>query len=186
MMNLKQELVQYYRWLRQYGLNDSHSGNASIRDGQTVWITPTGACADTLQVSDLIHCELGQPITPQASSDAPLHLAVYAKNPNTNVVLHSHGAYSVAMTFDGKDYIPIDYEGQFYFEKIPVVTVDYQHFNRDAPQLVAAQLANYPVVVVRGHGVYVQANTLNLAYKWTCSFELSAKTVYLARQLGTT
>ena len=27
-MQLKQELVQYYRWLRQYGINDSHSGNA--------------------------------------------------------------------------------------------------------------------------------------------------------------
>jgi len=182
-MNTKEELVQYYHWLRQYGLNDSHSGNASIRDGQTVWMTPTGACADTLQVTDLIRCELGQPIPSQASSDAPLHLAVYEKNSHANVVLHSHGAYSVAITFHGEDYIPLDYEGQFYFEKIPVVTVDYKHYNRDSPALIAAQLATYPVAVVKGHGVYVQAKTLNLAYKWTCSFELSAKTVYLARQL---
>jgi L-fuculose-phosphate aldolase len=182
-MNTQEELVQYYRWLRLYGLNDSHSGNASIRQNNIVWITPTGACADTLQVTDLIRCELGQPIPSQASSDAPLHLAVYEKNPNANVVLHSHGAYSVAITFNGVDYVPEDYEGQFYFEKIPVVTVDYKHFNRDSPVLVAEQLAHYPVAVVKGHGVYVQANTLNLAYKWTCSFELSAKTVYLARQL---
>jgi len=38
---------------------------------------------------------------------------------------------------------------------------------------------------VRGHGVYARAESINLAYKWSCSFELSAKTYYLAKQAGT-
>jgi L-fuculose-phosphate aldolase len=32
--------------------------------------------------------------------------------------------------------------------------------------------------------VYAAAATLNLAYKWSCSLELSAKTAYLARTAG--
>lgn len=32
-MHMKDDLVRHYHWLRQYGLNDSHSGNASVRDG---------------------------------------------------------------------------------------------------------------------------------------------------------
>ena len=90
-MQLTEELVQYYRWLRHYGLNDSHSGNASVRDGDTVWVTPTGASADILQAADLIRCNLNE-LPPQgASLDAALHLSVYRQNPEAQAVLHSHG-----------------------------------------------------------------------------------------------
>jgi L-fuculose-phosphate aldolase len=50
---------------------------------------------------------------------------------------------------------------------------------------VAAALSEHPIMVVRGHGVYACAQDLDLAYKWTCSLEHSAKTAYLARQAST-
>jgi len=184
-MNLKQDLVRYYHWLRQYGINDSHSGNASVRENDTVWITPTGACADTLQAGDLIACNLNGTIGKGASLDAALHIAVYQHNPKARAVLHSHGAHTVALTMNGEDFIPPDFEGQYYFSRVPVISIDYDRYLQDAPQQVASVLAEYPITVVRGHGVYAQAETLNLAYKWTCSLELSARTTFLARQAGT-
>ena len=184
-MDIKQDLIRYYHWLRQYGINDSHSGNASVRDHDTIWITPTGACADTLQTEDLVACSLAGEIGEGASLDSALHLAVYQHNPKTRTVLHSHGAHTVALTMNGEDFIPPDFEGQYYFPRVPVLTIDYDHYLKDAPHLVAATLADYPIAVVRGHGVYAQAETLNLAYKWTCSLELSAKTAFLARQART-
>jgi len=184
-MQLTEELVQYYRWLRHYGLNDSHSGNASVRDGDTVWVTPTGASADILQAADLIRCNLNE-LPPQgASLDTALHLSVYRQNPEAQAVLHSHGAHSVAMTLSGEDFVPVDFEGNYYFPKVPVLTVEYARYLQDAPAKVADCLANYPICVVRGHGVYAQARSLNLAYKWSCSLELSAKTAWLARLAGT-
>ena len=91
----------------------------------------------------------------------------------------------MAATLSGKDFVPVDFEGQYYFPKIPVLTVSYQEYVEKAPQQVSDMLADYPVVVVRGHGVYACASDLNLAYKWTCSFELSAKTWLLSKQAGT-
>ncbi|MGW8227477.1 MAG: class II aldolase/adducin family protein [Gammaproteobacteria bacterium] len=184
-MELKQDLVRYYHWLRQYGINDSHSGNASVRDNETVWVTPTGACADTLQAEDLVACSLAGNIGKGASLDAALHLAVYQHNPKARAVLHSHGAHTVALTMNGEDFIPPDFEGQYYFSRVPVISIDYDRYLQDAPQQVATTLAEYPIMVVRGHGVYAQAESLNLAYKWTCSLELSARTAFLARQAGT-
>lgn len=184
-MNIKEQLIQYYRWLRQYDINDSHSGNASVRDGETIWLTPTGACADTLTAEELIPCRLGESPPQEASTDSPLHLAVYAKNTAANTVLHSHGAYTVALTLNGQDFSPPDYEGQLYFPKVPVITIPYAQYSARSPALVAEQLAHYPITVVKGHGVYAQAKSLNLAYKWTCSLELSAKTTVIARQAGT-
>ena len=184
-MNIKQELVQYYQWLRQYGLNDSHSGNASVKDGDSFWITPTGACADTLTENDLVKCKLDQPPSAGASLDAALHRAVYLNNPDINAVLHSHGAHTVAMTMKGEAFVPFDFEGQYYFGQVPVVDLDYDHVLDHAIELVAEELKTSKVAVVCGHGVYAAGENLNMAYKWSCSLELSAKTAFIALQAGT-
>jgi L-fuculose-phosphate aldolase len=47
---------------------------------------------------------------------------------------------------------------------------------------VAEALAEHPVCMIRGHGVYAWGESLDLAYKWTTSLELSAKTFVIARQ----
>ena len=184
-MNLKQDLIRHYQWLRQYGYNDSHSGNASIRIDDTVWVTPTGACADTLEADQLIACSVDGTIGDGASLDARLHVMVYQKNPQATVMLHSHGPYSVALTMHGEDFVPVDFEGHYYFKKVPVIDLPYDAYIEKSASAISDVLQHSPVTVYRGHGVYVAAETLNLAYKWTCSFELSAKTAFIAQQAGT-
>lgn len=184
-MDPTEELVRYYAWLRRYGYNDSHSGNASRREGDRFWITPTGASADRLEARDLVHCGMDGTLGEGASLDAPLHLAVYRAVPQARALLHSHGPYTVAMTFDGRDFRPVDFEGQYYFSRIQVIDLEYAHYLEQAPRRVAEALGRSPVTVVRGHGVYAWGETLDRAYKWTCSLELSAKTAFLARQAGT-
>ncbi|HNW78938.1 MAG TPA: class II aldolase/adducin family protein [Candidatus Competibacteraceae bacterium] len=183
-MHMKDDLVRHYHWLRQYGLNDSHSGNASVRDGEVFWITPTGCCADTLSSGELVECRVEGTLGNGASLDARLHQAVYQANPQVRALLHSHGPYSVAMTMDNEEFLPADFEGQLYFSRVPVLTIAYDQYVARAPRLVAEVLTDYPIAVVRGHGVYACADSLNLAYKWTCSLELSAKTAFIAQQAG--
>ncbi|MGI9304743.1 MAG: class II aldolase/adducin family protein [Gammaproteobacteria bacterium] len=184
-MSPKENLVRHYRWLRQYGYNDSHSGNASIKDEDTVWVTPSGACADTLETGELIACGLDGAIGKRASLDAPLHVRVYQLNSATAAVLHSHGAHTIAMTLDGSDFEPVDFEGQLYFPNVPVITIPFEDYVSKSPQAVAECLAAHPITVVRGHGVYACGESLNLAYKWTCSLELSAKIAFIAQRAGT-
>lgn len=187
----RDDLIRHYHGLRQYGLNDSHSGNASVRIDDTVWVTPTGACADTLQAAALIACPLGgqtthdTPIGQGASLDTPLHLAIYRANPRARGVLHCHGPYTVAMTLTGEDFIPPDFEGQYYFKRVPVIDIPYADYLSESPGRVAACLREHPITVVRGHGVYAWGEHINLAYKWCNSLELSAKTAWLAQQAGT-
>jgi L-fuculose-phosphate aldolase len=179
--HLKQQLVEHYRWLRQYGCNDSHSGNASFRWHNEIWVTPTGCCADTLQTDDLIRCYIDGSMEEGASLDAPLHIQVYQQNSDARAVIHSHNPHTVALTLTGNDFVPIDFEGQYYFPVVPVITIPYEHYIEQAPSTVARKLKEYKVTVVKGHGVYACAETINLAYKWSCSVELSAKIAWLAR-----
>jgi L-fuculose-phosphate aldolase len=182
--DLRQALVRYYRWLRQYGLNDSHSGNASVRDGDIAWVTPSGCGGDTLAPGDLLPCTPGHEPPPGASLDAPLHLAVYAACPDAGAVLHSHGPHSIAMTLAGGDFVPADFEGRYYFPVVPVLDIPPGQYTARSPAEVAAALSRHRICVVRGHGVYAAAATLDLAYKWTCSLESSARIAWLARAAG--
>lgn len=179
---LKQQLVQHYRWLRHYGNNDSHSGNASFRWHDEIWVTPTGCCADTLTAEDLVCCHIDGTIEQGASLDANLHIQVYQKNSLARAVFHCHNPYSVAMTLDGSDFIPIDFEGQYYFPRVPVVKLNYDEYIEKSAEKVANMLENNKVGIIAGHGVYACADSINLAYKWCCSLELSAKTAWLTRQ----
>jgi len=183
-MKTCQELVRYYRWLRQYGYNDSHSGNISARDGEVMWITPTGACADLLQAEDFISCRTDQSAPKVASGDANLHLAVYRANAKAKAIVHSHCPHAVGLTLNGEDFMPPDFEGQLYFSTVPVISVPYDVYFEQAANQVAKALLGSPICIVRGHGVYAWGETLNLAYKWTCSLEMSAKTAFIARQAG--
>ena len=181
---LKEKLVQHYAWLRKYGYNDSHSGNASVRDGENIWVTPTGACADTLQANDLIACTLDGSYGEQASFDAKLHIEIYKQNTKASAVFHSHGPHTIALTMDGDDFVPDDFEGKLYFPTVPVHTIEFDEYSSKSPQLVADTLSKYCITVVRGHGVYACAESINLAYKWTCSLEHSAKIAFLNQQLN--
>jgi L-fuculose-phosphate aldolase len=172
-------LVSVYRWLRVYGLNDSHSGNASVRETDRIWITPTGCCADTLRPADLLAADPAAPPPPGASLDAPLHLAVYRQVPEAGAVLHSHGPHAIAVTLSGSEFVPADFEGSFYFGRVPVLDIPYARYVDEAPGQVAQALVSSPVAVVRGHGIYVRGTTLDEAYKWTCSLESSAQIAWL-------
>ena len=177
--NIKESLVQTYRWLRVYGLNDSHSGNASVRVGDTIWVTPSGACADTLQASQLIECNINGQVGEGASLDAPLHVETYQNNELTRAVLHSHNPHALALTMNGADFKPIDFEGALYFESVPVITIPYELYVEQAPGKVSKSLHKHKACIVRGHGIYVAGENLDQAYKWTCSLEHSAKISYL-------
>ena len=184
-MTLTSRLTRYYRLLRKRGLNDSHSGNASARDGDALWITPTGACADTLQPWQLVRCGLEGHEYRGASADLALHQAVYRSNPHARAVLHAHGSYAVALTLKGGNYLPADLEGELYFPQVPVIDLAYADYFAKSPQRVAEALRDHPVAIVRGHGMYAWGEDLDRAYKWLCSLELSATVKYQALQAGT-
>lgn len=187
MSRITHDLVNIYSLLRKNGINDSHSGNASVRTGDILWITPTSACADTLRPWELVGCVVDSDAAcAGASSDLALHRAVYRRNPRASAVLHGHGVHATALTLDGRDFEPVDLEGWYYFgERVPVIDLPYDEYFSRSPALVAAALAEHRVTIVRGHGLYAWGETLDLAYKWLCSLELAATVKYLGQRAGT-
>ena len=175
------QLTSYYRLLRQHGLNDSHSGNASIRIANDMWITPTGACADTLTTADLVFCPGDTPSPSSASQDNVLHRAIYKQRNDVNAVLHGHPVHAIALTMNGADFVPEDFEGKIYFGAVPVLDVDYERYFDLSVDAISRALVDNDIVIARGHGVYSCANTLEQAYKWINSLEISARINWISQ-----
>lgn len=177
----REQLVFYYRLLRQHGYNDAQSGNASVRTADGFVITPTGAGGDDLCAADLVTCSL-QELPPEgASFDSRLHQLVYASQTEAQAILHSHGPYSIAASFTGDDFRPVDFEGKHYFSQVPIVPIPsrFEDYLREVPERVASALSQSPIAMIASHGVYAWGHGLRDAYRWTCALEHSATIKHL-------
>jgi len=181
-MNSEQELVFYYQLLRQHGLNDSHSGNGSIRLQNGFCITKTGACADTIKTGELVRCTSNNSPTNGASLDALIHQAIYQANNKYEAVLHAHNPYTIAMSLSCSIFQPVDFEGKLYFGDLRIIECDEKNYHDVMPKAISDCLQTQPVAIVKSHGVYAAAENLDLAYKWLCSLEQSAKIKLLSER----
>jgi ribulose-5-phosphate 4-epimerase/fuculose-1-phosphate aldolase len=94
------------------GLAPAASGNLSIRDGDRVILTPTGARLGALDAATLAVVGLdGTAVGGRAASkEWPLHVAIYRARPDAQAIVHLHAPASVAVsclaTLDPDDAIP--------------------------------------------------------------------------------
>jgi L-fuculose-phosphate aldolase len=99
-------------------------------------------------------------------------------------VIHCHGPHAIALTLDGQDFEPTDFEGRYYFRRVPVLNIDFSDYLSRSPAAVADALRDSPVAIVRGHGVYARGEDLDQAFKWCASLESSARIAWLHRVIS--
>ncbi|GAA4432042.1 aldolase [Georgenia halophila] len=80
------------------GLSPGTSGNISVRDGDVVLMSPTGARLDALTADSLSVLGLdGEPVAgPAPSKERWLHRAMYRRDPAARAVVHVHSPYAAA------------------------------------------------------------------------------------------
>ncbi len=86
-------------WMR--GLYNGMNGNISVRLGPHLLITGTGSAKGHLRTSDLTLMEREtQTIIkgPAASSETPVHRAIYTKQPAAQAVIHTHCPHLLALS----------------------------------------------------------------------------------------
>ena len=163
------------------GLNNSHSGNISIRLGDKMLITRTGAMLHHITESDLIKTSIlsEDENIQKASREYPVHKAIY-KATNAKAIVHAHSPYLVAQTYNTEKFKPIDAEGNLYFPNgVPVIIKEKTIASYEVGELASEHLKQIPAIIVRSHGVFAIGQSLEEAYKYVCSLEHSAKIKFL-------
>lgn len=166
------------------GVNDSHSGNMSIRLGDNLVITRTGSMLGRLQEADLIETGLfkDDSRTTLASTEINVHRSIYV-NTSAQAIVHAHPVYAIALSLMEDEIVPIDSEGQYLFNKIPVLSFEQTIGSDEVARVLPGYLKEHKVVMVRGHGSFALGQNLEEAYKWTSSLENLCKIIVLTRTL---
>ena len=168
------------------------SGNISGRVPGTdlIVIKPSGVAYPDLTPESMVVCDLNGEVvegTLSPSSDTATHAYVYRHMPEVGGVVHTHSPYATAWAAVGEP-IPCVITGMAdeFGGEIPVgpfALIGSDEIGRG----IVATLAGHrsAAVLMRSHGVFTIGPTARAAVKAAVMCEDVARTVHLARALGT-
>jgi L-fuculose-phosphate aldolase len=167
------------------GLVSSHAGNMSVRNGQRILITRTKSMLGRLMADDIVDVDaVGTgPEDGRASSELIVHRAVYRAT-RAGAIVHAHPPYATLLSMLRDELCPVDSEGCYLLENVPVVSVG-KTITVGLPEsarAVSEALRKHRVVMLQGHGSFAIGETLEDAYMLTSSLEASSFYLYHLRE----
>lgn len=97
-------------------------GNVSIRDGNLIYITPTGLSLGFLTKEDICIADLnGNIIKGKPTSELNMHLKIYQNKDSINAVVHTHSMYCTAFSALDKKLKLVTPEAEMVVKKIAYV-----------------------------------------------------------------
>ena len=184
------ELTEAARELERSGLVTGAGGNVSAREGDTMWISPSGfSFADArAEHYPAVSIETGAVTRGEhrPSSEALMHLLVYRARPEVRAVIHTHPRMTIALTAAGHDLRPMFADYYVYLRgdvpHVPYVTVTTEELAR----VVERELRppDRFGMVLRNHGAITVGETVKEALFRTAAIEEQAFIQWHALQVG--
>jgi L-fuculose-phosphate aldolase len=147
------EIVRWGKLLFERRLISGWGGNLSCRAGKKEFlITGQHAPLGFLSRKDLVRIDHnGRPIrkTQRASSETPLHLAVYAGT-DAQAIIHVHPPMVVAYSLTQEAFVPVSFEEKYTIGEVPIIAQETPTVTK--PERVVEDLKYHPVVIIKGHG----------------------------------
>ena len=178
---IKKSIVDVAQMLNRKGLVGTYEGNISVKDGDRVYLTPSGHSKELLTEGQIIITDLeGNLLEGQLkpTSETPMHTKCYELRPDINAVVHCHAPYATAYA---QANIPVESkvspEFMLLFGKVPVIpygtpgTLDIIAGLEDV-------IKDYDVVLLANHGVLAVGATPLEAFSKTMSLEMQSKPRY--------
>jgi len=190
----RHQLVEMHQELVRYNLVAWTAGNVSARargpEGDVMVIKPSGVSYRDLTAAAMIVCDLDGVVLSgdlAASSDTAAHAYVYRHRPEVGGVVHTHSAYATAWAARGEPVpcvltaIADEFGGEIPVG--PFALIGGDDIGRGIVETLTGHRSK--AVLMRSHGVFAVGRGPRDAVKAAVMCEDAARTVHLARALGT-
>ena len=153
-------------------------------------IKPSGVSYEKLRPVDMVVCDLDGNVVEgshKPSSDTAAHAYVYRNMPEVGGVVHTHSNYATAWAAIGEPIpcvltaIADEFGGEIPIG--PFAKIGDDSIGRGIVETLTGHRS--PAVLMQSHGVFTIGATGKDAVKAAVMCEDAAKTVFIARQLGT-
>ncbi len=165
---LEGEMIKWGKLLFDRHLISGWGGNLSCRIRENEFlITGRHAPLGFLTTADLVWIDgAGTPLHGDqlASSETPLHLAVYAAT-GTQVIVHVHPPMVLAFSLTHDHFVPVSFEEKYTIGEVPIVPQDTPTVTK--PERLAEELKYRPVGIIKGHGTVAIGKNFQEAFLFT-------------------
>lgn len=191
MSAILQELVATSKELIRSAFVTGAGGNVSARDGEHMWISPSGfSFADANEEHyPCVSIPTGEIVQGKyrPSSEVLMHLAILRARPQVNAIIHTHPKMTIALTAAGHDLKPMYADYYVYLgphvPHVPYVTVTTPELAKVVD--VEFQDPRCLGMILRNHGAITVGNSVREAYFRTLAIEEQAFIQWHALAVGT-
>jgi L-fuculose-phosphate aldolase len=152
-MTAEREMIRWGKLLFERRLVSGWGGNLSCRVGNKGFlITGQQAPLGFLTRKDVVRIDRnGKPTNDRqrASSETPLHLAVY-DGTEAQAIVHVHPPRVLAFSLTHESFSPASFEEKYTIGEVPIIAQDTPTVTQ--PKQVVKDLKVHPVVIIKGHG----------------------------------
>jgi L-fuculose-phosphate aldolase len=168
MTRLEREMIRWGKLLFERRLISGWGGNLSCRLGSNEFlITGRHAPLGFLTSKDLIRIDRqgrASKKNQRASSETPLHLAVY-NGTDAQAIVHVHPPMVLAFSLTRASFVPVSFEEKYTIGEVPIIPQDTPTVTR--PEQVVEELKYRPVVIIKSHGTIAIGKNLQEAFLLT-------------------
>jgi L-fuculose-phosphate aldolase len=185
MSKFEREIIQWGKLLFERHLISGWGGNLSYRAGKDQFvITRQHAPLGFLTAKDLVRIDAaGKPLNEQqrASSETPMHLAVYAAT-DAQAIVHVHPPMVLAFSLAHESFLPVSFEEKYTIGKVPVIPQDTPTVTK--PEKVVEELKYHSVVIIKGHGTVAIGKNFQEAFLLTDLLEEAVRCQYFQERVN--
>jgi L-fuculose-phosphate aldolase len=187
MSGVREELVKYGVKIVQAGLVAGAGGNISAREGDIVWMKPSGVAMDEMAPGDLCGMELatGRQVegAHKPTSEVNMHLAIYRVRPELRAVFHTHSPWASGVISSGNTLKPMFAE--FVCDLGRIGTVPYVTPTTQAlADAIGKAAETADTIFMVNHGIIGLGITMKQAYYRCVVVEDAAKSQLAATICG--
>ena len=168
MTRLEREMIRWGKVLFERRLISGWGGNLSRRVGtKDFLITGQHAPLGFLTAKNLVRIDgEGKPLNKnqRASSEAPMHMAVY-KGTEAQAIVHVHPPAVLAFSLTRESFLPVSFEEKYTIGEVPIIPQDTPTVTK--PEPMVEELKYHPIVIIKGHGTVAIGKDLQEAFLLT-------------------
>ncbi len=169
------------------GLVRGTSGNVSVRQADSIAVSPTGVpypqlTPDAVPVVGLDGSRLAGTAVP--TSELALHLAVYRARPDVAAIVHTHSMFATVYAVLGESIPPVHYLLARAGGDVPLARYE-RYGTEELAEACVQALADRPAVLLAQHGVVAVGAGLAEAMSVAEAVEYVAELGWRARLAGT-
>lgn len=187
---IKSQITKILKYMYDRELISICAGNVSARrDNEAAfWITPSGSFKPEVNTEELVKCDLKGHVIEgdfKASSETPMHSAIYRTRSNVNAIVHAHTPLSVGISLAGKKIKAITPEAAIMLEETEVPILPFRRSGTKAlANQVSKYIENHNILILGNHGSISVGKDLQVAYSRIEVLEETATMMMIARVFG--